>query len=155
MRRAGSLIFLFSVLTSCAKSAQPVDTAVRLSEGNTVDVPFSVRASGTYDIQLQYPKDGIYIHLHIFDQIAGAATLRAGAKTLSWQLPTGWCRLSPYDSNALGTVLVRFHAYAYMPYVLTLHIDHLPNPLEDRPGVVSVYKVGPLFHPGHHVYEVQ
>ena len=44
--------------------------------------------------------------------------------------------------------------YASMSYVLTLHIGRLPEELKDLQGVVSVYKVSPHFHPGHHVYEL-
>jgi hypothetical protein len=145
----------FSV--SCSEIPPPVDARVHLREGAAVDVPFSVTATGTYDVQLQYPKDRIPQHFKHkpFDRLTGSATLRAGDKKLAWQLPTGWFRLSPFDSTAFGMVLVRFHAYASMSYVLTLHIGRLPEELKDLQGVVSVYKVSPHFHPGHHVYELQ
>src|SRR5437016_2370679 len=151
------LLAIAAQSASCSKIPPPVDTPVHLREGSAVDVPFSVSATGTYDVQLQYPKDQIPQHFKHkpFDHLSGSATLRTGEKKLEWQLPTGWFRFSPFDSAACGMVLVRFHAFAGTPYVLTLRVAGLPQELKNLQGVVSVYKVGPNFHPGNHVYELQ
>jgi hypothetical protein len=151
-----TILLLISVSFGRCAPTLPLDTPVRLRQGVAVEVPFSVGVSGTYDIQLQYPKDSIagIFKGRPFDQLTGTATLRSGNEKLDWELPTGWDRLSPYDSTAFGMVLRRFHAYANTPYVLTLRIIHVPEQLK-RQGVISVYPVGPHFHPGHHVYELQ
>jgi hypothetical protein len=156
MRAAHAIpLAVTAVLVSCAH-IQPIDTPVQLREESTVDVPFLVMASGTYDIQLQYSKDLVGgVEPTMQRELAGSATLRAGDKKLDWQLPTGWYRVSPFDDTAAGMVLLRFHAYANTRYVLTLHITHLPEELEKVQGVVSVYPVGSHFHPDHHVYELQ
>jgi hypothetical protein len=158
MRAMHAIPLIIAVsFASSSEIPPPVDTPVRLREGRTVDVPFAVNLTGTYDIQLQYPKNAITERSMYspFQHLVGRATLRAGDKKLEWGLPTGWFRASPFDSIAGGMVLVRFHAFAKTPYVLTLRVTHMPDELERAWGLVSVYKVGPHFHPGHHVYELQ
>jgi hypothetical protein len=142
------------LLGSCR--IQPIDMPVRLREGTTVDVPFSVTTTGTYDIQLQYPEDLVAgrIEEKLYRELAGSATLRAGNKKLEWQLPTSWFSKSPFDHTAAGMVLRRFHAYANTPYVLRLQITRFPHELNGAQGVVSVYRIGFKPH-SHEVYELQ
>jgi hypothetical protein len=133
-----------------------IEIPIRKAEGS-IEVPFSIAAPGTYDIELEFPKNAAerfrILHDGILQRVAGTATLRCEGKILKVELPTGWVRLWGQPSNLLiGEVIVRFRAEATKTYFLSLEIKHLPSELRAGKAIVIIRKVGPHFHPGHHVF---
>jgi hypothetical protein len=143
-------------LASDAAAPPPIETAVTISQGSLVRVPFSVTQSGTYDLELQC-RAGVETYYNtvlnqkLRRELAGTVTLSCDGRTLKHNLPTGWGRTFP---GRVITVIVRFKAEAERQYICSLRIKHVPPGLPHEAFLVIRY-VSPKFHPGHHVYELQ
>ena len=158
MRALSIATVFFGVPWVAGDAAIPplIEIPVTISQGTSVRVPFSVKQSGTYDLELQYPA-GVEMHYNwILDrklrrELAGTVTLSCDGRTLKHNLPTGWGRALP---GRVTTVIVRFRADTQKRYVCLLRMKHVPPGLPHEAFVVVRY-VTPHFHPGHHVYELQ
>jgi hypothetical protein len=142
------------LITTCTRF-DAIEIPIGKAEG-LIEVPFSIAAPGTYDIELEFPKSAAerlrILHDEILQRVAGTATLRCEGKVLKVDLPTGWVRVSGQPYNLIGEVIVRFRAEATKTYFLSLEIKHLPSALRAGKAIVIIRKVGPHFHPGHPVF---
>ena len=155
--RLALALALASLPAACATVPQRVEKPVNLKEDAVLRIPFSVSWTGTHDLELQFPTTASesmrILKDHTLEKIVGTATLTSEGKSLKRELPSSWERpMRPPPS--IGTVIVRFHAEANKPYVLSLRIRHLPSQLP-RQAIAVVREVTPHFHPGHRVYVLQ
>lgn len=119
-----------------AFGAATVECPIRLENGSSINVHFSVPNRGDHDIEIWYPRNASDDVGKDVRQIFGAATLRIGdAPVAQFPLPVDHGR-SYRDGSAM--VLFSGPMNPRNDYILVLRVDSIPSDLAGSQAIVRV-----------------
>jgi hypothetical protein len=127
-------VYCFSWLyTRGAFGRSPIEIPVRLEEGRSLSVTFSVRERGEHYVELQYPKARAHDIDRELNAVAGKATLTSDGRPVARvNLPVG-------HPGIYSPVLFALPMEPHRDYRLSLEFAHVPPALKDVQPVIKVW----------------
>ena len=133
---AGALYSFYWVQSRGAFDPKVIQIPIRLTEGASIEIPFSVAERGAHYLEVKYPMSASANPFKDLNRITGQAQLRSnGDFLLETKLPVYHLTSNGY-SDAM--VVFTFEGKPYKKYTVFLRFDQLPSALKDAEATLQV-----------------